>query len=92
MPKHTDEEITRAAERFEKWAETLDPADFEDIRDLAAVAAAADAATASDTALRKAVQAARARGRSWNRIAIALGTSRQAAHQRFAEKPEAARR
>jgi hypothetical protein len=32
------------------------------------------------------VAAARARGRSWNRIAVALGVSRQAARHRFAGK------
>jgi hypothetical protein len=32
------------------------------------------------------VAAARARGWSWNRIAVALGVSRQAARHRFASK------
>lgn len=33
-----------------------------------------------------AVEVARARGRSWNHIAVALGVSRQAARQRFARR------
>jgi hypothetical protein len=36
--------------------------------------------------LREAVHLARAHGRSWNQIAVALGVSRQAARQRFADK------
>jgi hypothetical protein len=36
--------------------------------------------------LREAVEVARAHGRSWNQIAVALGVSRQAARQRFADK------
>jgi hypothetical protein len=35
---------------------------------------------------REAVEVARAHGRSWNQIAVALGVSRQAARQRFASK------
>ena len=34
---------------------------------------------------RQAVQIARGHGHSWNRIAVALGVSRQAAWQRYAE-------
>ncbi|MGA2007216.1 MAG: sigma-70 family RNA polymerase sigma factor, partial [Solirubrobacteraceae bacterium] len=39
--------------------------------------------------LRDAVTAARNAGRSWNRIAVALGVSRQAARQRFGDKASA---
>ena len=42
---------------------------------------------ATDVArLTEAVEIARAHGRSWTRIATALGISRQAARQRFAHK------
>jgi hypothetical protein len=87
--RHTDEEIKRAARR----AEELDPANAEvrDAGDLRAIAEAADAVQADEARLREAVATARARGWSWNRIAIALGVSRQAARQRFADKIEAAR-
>ena len=47
---------------------------------------AAEAARADDARLRDAVLLARAHGRSWNHIALALGVSRQAARQRFASK------
>jgi hypothetical protein len=86
MTKHTDAEIERAAERFEHWAGSLERDDFEDIGDLRAVAQAADAVHTADAGLREAVQTARLNGRSWNQIAVALGVSRQAARQRFAEK------
>jgi hypothetical protein len=83
MP-YTDEEIAHAA----RLAEDFDPAqaEWESTMDLRAIAEAAQAATAGEARLREAVEIARARGRSWNRIGIALGVSRQAARQRFADK------
>ena len=89
--RRTDEEVERAAERFERWAEELDPseANVEDTSDLRAIAEAAAALNADEALLQKAVELARANGRSWNRIAIPLGVSRQAARQRFAGKLKA---
>ncbi len=86
MMRHTDEEIEQAARRFEQLADELDPeaAEVEDINDLRAVAAASEATRADEARLREAVEVARAHGRSWNHIAVALGVSRQAARQRFA--------
>lgn len=88
MPRHTDREIKDAADRFERLADSLDvdAARVQEIDDLRAVAAAADAVRTDDERLQEAVLRARARGRSWNHIALALGVSRQAARQRFAEK------
>jgi hypothetical protein len=65
----------------------LDPAtaEVEMTDDLRKVAIAAEAVRADDARLREAVLLARAHGRSWNRIALALGVSRQAARQRFAD-------
>jgi hypothetical protein len=85
---HTDEEIEDAARRFEKWADELDPetATVESTADLRAIAEAADAARRDEALLTERVAAARARGQSWNRIALALGVSRQAARQKFAGK------
>lgn len=60
------------------------PAHVDDTEDLAAVATAADRITRAEIDLVEAVKRARAHGRSWNRIAVALGVSRQAARQRFA--------
>jgi DNA-directed RNA polymerase specialized sigma24 family protein len=91
MSRHTDKEIEEAASRFEQLADSLDPdtAKVEGTDDLRAVAAAAEAVRADDARLREAVLLARAHGRSWNHIALALGVSRQAARQRFADKAKA---
>lgn len=88
MPRHTDEEIERAASRFEQLADSLDPetARIESTDDLRAIATAAEAVRVDDARLQEAVLVARAHGRSWNHIALALGVSRQAARQRFADK------
>lgn len=84
--RHTDDEIERAAKRFGQLADELDPAttDVDDTDDLRAIATASDATRADEARLREAVEVARAHGRSWNHIAVALGVSRQAARQRFA--------
>lgn len=88
--RHTDEEIERAAERFEELAETLDPetATVLSTDDLRGIAVAAQAVREDEARLQGAVQAARAHGRSWNQIAVALGVTRQAARQRFSDKVE----
>lgn len=84
--RHTDDEIERAANRFEQLADELDPAtaEFDDVEDLRAVAEAAEATRSDEARLRESVEIARAHGRSWNHIAVALGVSRQAARQRYA--------
>lgn len=88
MRRHTDEEIDEAAERFEELVDHLDPETAEVIStdDLRGVAVAAQAVRDDEAQLREAVEVARAHGRSWNQIAVALGVSRQAARQRFADK------
>jgi hypothetical protein len=85
---HTDDEVEEAARRFEQWADELDPetAMVESAEDLRAVAEAAETARRDEALLTERVAAARARGQSWNRIALALGVSRQAARQKFAGK------
>jgi hypothetical protein len=86
--RYTDAEIAEAALRFERLAENLDPAAVtaEDLSDLRAVAEAADKVRRDEALVTERVAAARARGRSWNKIAVALGVSRQAARHRFADK------
>lgn len=86
MMRHTEEEIERAAERFGKLADDLEPATAEIVNtdDLRAVAVASEATRADEARLRETVEVARVHGRSWNHIAVALGVSRQAARQRFA--------
>jgi hypothetical protein len=89
MAKHSDAEIEQAAARFEQWAERLTRTDFEDIGDLRAIAEATDSVRAGEARVLELVQLARANGRSWTQIGIALGVSRQAARERFAEKVRA---
>jgi hypothetical protein len=86
--RHTDEEIERAAERFEGLADELDPDTARVLvtEDLRGVADAAQTVRDDEARLREAVEIARAHGRSWNQVAVALGVSRQAARQRFADK------
>jgi hypothetical protein len=80
----TDEEIQRAA----KLAEEFDPADvpMDDTTDLRAIAEVVDGVRAGEARVRELVALARAKGRSWGEIGIALGVSRQAARERFSEK------
>lgn len=86
--RHSKQEIDEAARRFEELADRMDPATAEvlQIDDLREVAVVSEAVRTDEVRLREAVAAARAHGRSWNQIAIALGVSRQAARQRFADK------
>ena len=86
---HTDEQIERAA----RFAETFDPAEAgitpNDTGDLRAIAETIDVVRANEARIRELVFLARARGRSWGEIGIALGVSRQAARERFSEKARA---
>ena len=86
--RHSDAQIEEAASRFEQLASNLDPATamVDDLSDLRAVAEAADQVRLDEALVTERVAAARARGRSWNRIAVALGVSRQAARYRFVDK------
>ena len=86
--KHTDIEVKEAANRFEMLADRLDPvtAKVDDLSDLRAIAEAAEQVRRDEALVTERVAAARAHGRSWNRIAVALGISRQAARHRFAGK------
>lgn len=65
---------------------TRDSVTADDLPDLRAIAEAAEQVRRDDALVTERVAAARARGRSWNRIAVALGISRQAARHRFASK------
>lgn len=86
--RHTDDDIEKASRRFEQLADDLDPATavVDHIDDLRQLAAVSEAVRADETRLRETVEIARAHGRSWNQIAVALGVSRQAARQRFTDK------
>ena len=86
--RHTDNEIDEAARRFERFTDELDPEtnDVDRTDDLRAIADASSTLHDDEARVREAVEVARARGRSWNQIAVALGVSRQAARQKYANK------
>jgi hypothetical protein len=81
---HSDEEVQRGF----KLAEDFDPSRVseDDTTDLRALADAVDAVRASEARVRELVAEARANERSWGEIGIALGVTRQAARERFADK------
>lgn len=84
---HTDEELEQLAEK----AMNFDPsrARVTDATPLRAIAEATETIRQAQARQREAVQIARARGISWNLIAVSLGVSRQAARERFADKVHA---
>lgn len=86
--RHSKQELEQAARRFEELADRMDPAGADVLRidDLREVAIVSEAVRTDEERLREAVAISRTRGRSWNQIALALGVSRQAARQRFADK------
>lgn len=89
--RHTDDEIDRASGRFEQLADDLDPttAAVDHTDDLRQISVVSEAVRFDEARLRESVEVARAHGRSWNQIALALGVSRQAARQRFTHKTNA---
>ncbi len=74
----------------ERWLDGLDPATTpaRDGRHLRAIGIALAAAEEAEVRLREAVAAAHQAGDSWAAIGAVLGTSRQAAHRKFADGPE----
>jgi hypothetical protein len=92
MPR-TREQLEQAAADAEAWLDQLDPdtTPADDISDLRAIAEAMLAVAGAQAELEEAVSRARANGRSWGRIAIPLGTSRQAARERFEDSIEGVR-
>lgn len=84
MPR-TASQNDDAEARVEDWLDNLDPATTiaKDATPLRSITEARRARVAADRALTEAVEAARAAGHSWAAIGNALGTSRQAAQQRY---------
>ena len=70
---------------LDAWLDSIepDPADARDATNIRRIIAANEALSAADDELRAAVVSARAAGDTWDVIGVALGTSRQAAYQRF---------
>jgi dihydroxyacetone kinase len=71
----------------EEWLDSIDPAstEFRDGVHLRAIGAALDAIEAAERQLEDAVAEAKKAGESWSAIGVVLGTSRQAAHRKFAQ-------
>lgn len=84
MPR-TRAQLEQAAEAARAWLDSLDPAGTpaEDPRDLRRIGLALSDVAAAERELEDAVAAARANGRSWGDIALALGVSKQAARERY---------
>jgi len=88
MPR-TRDQLQRAADEAERWLDSLDPAAIAspdaDASHLRRLGAAVRAAATSQAELADAVAAAREHGHTWTQIATMLGTSRQAAQERYGE-------
>jgi hypothetical protein len=85
MTKRPKHDLDRLAIETEQLLDDLDPAavPWEDTSDLRAIGEAKQAAAETERRLALAVSAARLNGRSWARIGMVLGTTKQAAQQRF---------
>lgn len=66
--------------------ENFDPSQLQDASDLRHIAEAEDAIGAAEDRLIESVRVARANGRTWGQIGIALNTSRQNAFGRFGHR------
>jgi len=88
MPR-TQAQLQQAADDAERWLESLDPAAIAspeaDASRLRRISSAVKAAAASQAELVAAVAAAREHGHTWTQIATMLGTSRQAAQERYGQ-------
>lgn len=84
MPRTTEEILAHAdelAKRFEDYEPA--PGEGKDARALRAVGRAFTRVADAERELADAVTVARAEGHSWNAIAVMLGTSAEAARQRY---------
>jgi hypothetical protein len=91
MPR-TREQLQQAAEAAERWLDSLDPAAIAspdaDASRLRRIGDAVRAVARSQVELADAVAEARVHGHTWTQIAAMLGTSRQAAQERYGEPAE----
>jgi hypothetical protein len=88
----SDEEAA-AKPDIESWLDSLDPTTL-DIRDAVhfrRIIAARKGVEDAEQELRDAVAAAREAGDSWTLIGAALGTTKQAAYQRFGQQRSSSR-
>lgn len=93
MPR-TREQLQEAAHAAERWLDSLDPAAIAladtdtDTSRLRRVGDAVRNVARSHVELADAVAEAREHGHTWTQIAAMLGTSRQAAQERYGELAE----
>lgn len=66
------------------FIDSIDPATMRDGRHLREISSALRGVDDANEALIEAIRGARSAGDSWAMIAIALGTSRQSAHRKYA--------
>ncbi len=85
--------MTKTKASTEEWLDELqlEKSDMRDGTHLARIGAALDVIEAAERELVAVVAAARAAGDSWAAIGAVLGTSRQAAHRRFASQVDTQR-
>ena len=93
LPQFLTELIPQqAAEAAERWLDSLDPAAIAspdaDASRLRRIGDAVRAVARSQVELADAVAEARVHGHTWTQIATMLGTSRQAAQERYGEPAE----
>jgi hypothetical protein len=85
-------QLKRTAAEAEAWLDSLgDDVQVEDLADLREIAKAVAEIAAAEERLAELVRDARENGRSWGRIGMALGVSKQAARQRFREEAPTSR-
>ena len=75
---------TPTRDDIDDFIDSIDPATTRNARHLRKIAQARDALEAAEQNLQAAVNEARAAGDSWTMIGIALRTSKQNAHRKFA--------
>lgn len=86
MPR-TRQQLQQAADDAERWLDSLEPASVTspnaDASRLRRIAVAVRDAATSQAELADAVAGAREHGHTWSQIATMLGTTRQAAQERY---------
>ncbi len=77
-----------SAEEINAWLDSIKPnhADARDATHFRRIIAAREAVDTAAAELKEAVASARAAGDTWAMIGLALGTTRQAAFQRFGQE------
>nr|WP_246540832.1 hypothetical protein [Mycobacterium spongiae] len=79
--------VMTMAKNIDEWLDSVEPeGPARDATHIRRIIAAAEALEAADGELTAAVAAAREAGDTWDAIGVALGTSRQAAYQRFGKQ------